>query len=151
MPVEKFRINIYQRGMLIFQPLFLLVMLSLNIWTSLHLRNLSKWETIVFPAAIVGLTVWAILHLFQWFRFKVELSDQGINISGTQLRWEDVESAHARIGTRFSSYNTFIELKSGDARTFKIPICIQRNLFLLREIQRYYPDMRKDREVVDSR
>jgi hypothetical protein len=42
-------------------------------------------------------------------------------------------------------------LKSRDERTFKIPICIQRNLFLLREIQRYYPDMRKDYEAVDSR
>ena len=137
--------------MLIFQPLFLLVMLGLNIWTSLHLRNLSKWETIVFPAVIIGLAVWAIMHLFHWFRFTVELSDQGISISGTQLRWEDVASAHAKFGTRFSSYNTFIELKSRDERTFKIPICIQRNLFLLREIQRYYPDMRKDYEAADSR
>jgi hypothetical protein len=144
MQIEKFRINIYQRGMLVFQPIFLLVMLSLNIWTSLHLRNLSKWETILFPAAIIALTVWAFMHFFHWFAFTVELSEQGISISGTHLRWEDVESAHAKFGTRFSSYNTFIELKSRDGRTFKIPICIQRNLFLLRELQKYCPDMQKE-------
>lgn len=144
MPVEKFAINIYQRGMLIFQPVFLLFMLSLNVWTSLHLRNLSKWETLVFPAAIIALTAWAITHLYRWFGFTVELSESGIKISGTPLRWEDIESAHAKFGIRFSSYNTFIELKSRDGKTFKIPICIQRNLFLLRELQRHYPAMRKD-------
>ena len=144
MPVKKFRINVYQRVMLVFQPLFLLVMLGLNIWTSLHLRNLSKWETILFPTVIIALAVWAILRLLRWFRFAVELSDQSVNVAGTQLKWEDVQSAHAKFGTRFSSYNTFIELKSKDGQAFKIPICIQRNLLLLREIQKYLPDMQKD-------
>jgi len=140
MSVNKFRINIYQRIMLVFQPMFLLAMLAINLWTSFHLRNMSNWERILFPAVIIALTVWAIAHLFRWFTFAVELSDHGINISGAQLRWEELESANARLDTHFSSYSTLIELKSRDRQLFKIPACIQRNALLLREIQSHIPD-----------
>jgi hypothetical protein len=137
---DKFRINVYQRIMLVFQPLFLLVMLALNLWTSLHLQSLSKWETILFPALLSGLTVWTIIHLFRWFSFEVELSDKGINVAGTRLKWEDLESAHAAIATHFSSYSTLIELHSRDGRKLKIPACVQRSASMLREIQKRLPD-----------
>jgi hypothetical protein len=74
----------------------------------------------------------------------VQLSDQGINISGTQLRWEDVESAHAGMATHFNSFSTLIELRSKDGRTYGIPACIQQSLFLLRKIQKHIQEIKKE-------
>ncbi len=140
MPAKRFRINIFQRVMLVFVPLFLLVMLAINLWSSLHLPNMSRWEAILFPAVIICLIALGITGLLHWFRFDVELSDQGINISGSELRWEDLKSIHARLSTRFTSFSTLIELRSKDGQTYKIPACIQQGLFILREIQKHLPD-----------
>jgi hypothetical protein len=142
MNANKYRISVYQRVMLVFLPLFLLVMLGLNLWTSLHLRNLSKWETVAFPGVIIGLTACAVVHLVHWFNFTVELSDWGVNLSGTHLKWEDLESVHARLTTHFSGCSTLIELRSQDGQIYNIPVCIQRNSVLLREIRKRLPEIK---------
>jgi hypothetical protein len=126
--------------MLVFVPLFLLVMLAINLWSSLHLPNMSRWEAILFPAVIICLIALGVAGLYHWFRFAVEVSDQGINISGAQLRWEDLKSAHARLSTHFTSFSTLIELKCRNGQIYKIPACIQQGLFILREIQKHLPE-----------
>ena len=85
----------------------------------------------------IGLIVLAVLHLFHWFNFAVELSDQGIDISGTPLRWEELQSANTKAAIHFSGFSTLIELRSRDGKSYQIPASIQRSLFLLREIQKH--------------
>jgi hypothetical protein len=142
MNANKHRISVYQRIMLVFLPLFLLVMLGFNLWTSSHLHSLSKWETVAFPGVIIGLTACAIVHLFHWFNFTVELSDHGVSLSGMQLKWEDLESVHANLTTHFSGCSTLIELRSKDGQIYNIPVCIQRNSVLLREIRQRLPEIK---------
>ena len=144
MPTTRFRINILQRVMLVFVPLFLIAMLAINLWSSLHLPNMSRCEAILFPAVIICLIGLGAAGLVHWFRFSVELSDQGINISGTQLRWEDLRSVHAKLSTHFTSFSALIELRSKDGDIYKIPACIQQGLFILREIQKHLPDGNKE-------
>jgi hypothetical protein len=144
MSESKFRIHVFQRCYLIFVPFLLIVLLAVKICVLfLHLWIPSQWDA-VFVLLVVGLIVLAVLHLLHWFRFAVELSDQGINISGALLRWEDLESAHTKTATHFSGFSTLIELRSRDGRSYQIPACIQRNLFLLREIQKHLPDNKKE-------
>jgi hypothetical protein len=144
MSAGKFRIKVLQRFYLIFVPLLLIVLLTIKIWVLLlHLWNPSQWDA-VFVLLVVGLIVLAVIHLLHWFSFAVELSDQGINISDALLRWEDLESVHTKTASYFGSFSTLIELRSRDGRSYPIPACIQRSLFLLREIQRHLPDNKKE-------
>jgi hypothetical protein len=142
MDVNKYRISVYQRIMLLFTPLFLLTLLGVNLWTSLHFHNLSKWETVAFPGVIIGLAACAVLHFFHWFNFTVELSDKGVNLFGAQLKWEELESVRARLTTHFSGCSTLIELRSKDGQIYNIPVCIQRNSVLLREIRKRLPEIK---------
>jgi hypothetical protein len=121
--------------MLVFLPVFLLVMLGINIWTSLHLPNLSQWETIVFPASIIALAACSIVHLVNWFNYKVELSEEGIIVNRKKLHWMELASVHAALASHFSSFSALIELKTNDGHSHKIPACIQKSAELLREIQ----------------
>jgi hypothetical protein len=134
-PIRRYRINGCQRIMLVFLPVFLLVMLGVNIWTSAHLRNLSKWETVAFPMAIIVLAAFSMVHFFNWFNFKVELSDRGIDVHGKQMHWEDLKSVQAKLPSHFSSFSALIELKTRDGNSCKIPACIQRSSDLMREIR----------------
>jgi hypothetical protein len=139
MPEIRFRIKAIQRLYLVFVPLLLTVLLAVKIWSLLlRLWAPSKWDA-VFICLVVGLIVLAVLHLLQWFGFEVELSDQGIAISGVFLPWENLKSVRTKTPGMFSSFSTLIELKSSDGRTHQIPACIQRSLVLLREIQRRLP------------
>jgi hypothetical protein len=143
MVADKFRINSCQRFYLVFVPLLFLGLLALKLgmlfW---HVWSPSKMYDAVLVLVIIGLAALAINHLFRWFSFEVELSEEGINISGAQLRWDDLESVCTKSAAHFSSFSTLIELRSKDGRIYKIPACIQQGLPLLREIQQHLPEGR---------
>jgi hypothetical protein len=141
MVASKFRINSCQRFYLVFVPLLFLGLLALKLGMMLlHIWSPGKIYDAVLVLAIIGLTALAISHLFRWFSFEVELSEEGINISGVQLRWDNLESVCTKSAGYFSSFSTLIELRSKDGQIYKIPACIQQGLPLLREIQQRLPE-----------
>ena len=87
MAVDKFRIGPFFRFMLVFRVLGPLAFIGIAGWAiSSPYLQLSKWGPLIL-LGLAGWAVWEFIQLFRWFAFSVELSDESINVSGTELRW----------------------------------------------------------------
>ena len=141
MAVDRFQIPSFFRFMLIFRVLAPLAFFGIVLWAiSGPYIGLSKWGPLVL-VGLAGWGVWEFVKLCQWYTFSVELSDEGITISGEALQWSDL--AHGRAKTAMQ-FDTFIELTTKEGRTFKIPACIQQSSFVLAKIEKHFPEIEKE-------
>ena len=141
MAVDKFQIHPFFRFLLVLRVLAPLAFLGFAVWAlySLYIP-FSEWGPLIL-LGLAGWAIWKFIPLFRWFAFSVELSDEGITISGAELKWADLASVHAKKADQF---DTFIELSSKDGRTFKIPKCVSPNLIVLAKIEKHFPGIQKE-------
>jgi hypothetical protein len=141
MTVDRFQIIPFFRVMLIIGSLLPLALVFIVIWmVSSPYMKFSEFGPLIL-LGLIGLTVWRVAKMVRWYNFHVELSEQGIKISETELAWQDIASVSVRNALQF---DTFIEIGSKEGRAFKIPACIQQNAFVLAKIEKHFPNIKKE-------
>ncbi len=137
---DKFRIKSTFRFMLVVRLLTPIVMVVILIW-AISSPYLEMTE--IGPLIIIGFVAWAGYEgykLSKWYSFAITISDEALKVKDKSYSWDDFISAWAKDAFQFQ---TFIALTTKDGEIIKIPAVIEQNAFVLKSIEKRFPQLER--------
>lgn len=127
--------------MLIIRALAPIFLIGLSLWAiSTPYLEMSEYG----PLILIGFIAWAVYavyQFYQWFDFKIAISEQGLKVKKVDYAWSDFKTATAKTAFQFQ---TFIELVTHEDKKIKIPAAIDQHSFVLTAIEKYLPQLIKN-------
>jgi hypothetical protein len=137
---DSFGIQPGLRFLLLIRVFFPVVLIGIVIW---GVSQPGLELTAIGPIVLVGLLAYGLYQLaklVRWTSYTITLSEDGITIHGTFIRWEHIAAATARSATQF---DTFIELRTATGITYGIPAAIEQSSFILTVCEKHLPFLLK--------